>query len=209
MPDWLHDLWRHATALSPSQKTWATLLSIAVIALEAWAIERAVSRGHGVQGTLAWVFAILAFPVVGVASFFALASPSVKRITLQRRRAVAQVRKSLGPAGERRPGDFETGDSLLDLASAITGLAPTGGNAVELLTEDVATFARIEAALKAAKRFIWAEYYIIRNDATGRRFLALLHERAQDGVEVRLIYDALGSMSINANFLRAIVAAGG
>jgi len=206
MSDWIANAWSTLSALTPTQKATAT---IAVFGVDAWAVARAVARGHGVQGTLAWIFAILAFPVFGAASFFLFASPSVKRVALKKRRAAAQVRRSLRvgvPAGE---SELEAGDSLVDLAVALTGLAPTAGNHLELLTEDAPTFDRISAAIMGARRFVWAEYYIIRNDETGRRFLALLHERAKEGVEVRLLFDALGSMAINARFLRAIAEAGG
>jgi cardiolipin synthase len=209
MAEWMNSLWSHLQNLTPTQKFGATLLSIAGFAFEGWAIARALTRGHGVQGTLTWLFAILAFPFVGAASFFLFASPSVKRVVLRRRRSAAQVRKSLGIAPARVDGASETGDSLVDLAVALTGLAPSAGNQIEMLTDDVPTFERIEAAIRAARRFVWAEYYIIRNDETGRRFLALLEERAKEGVEVRLLFDAVGSMAINARFLRAIVAAGG
>ncbi len=209
MVDVLAQFWSQLRSFAATNLTGATLLSAAIVAFDVWAIARALTRGHGVQGTLTWIFAILAFPAAGATAFFLLASPSVKRVMLKRQRAAALVRKDLGAVAARKGGDVESGDSLVDLAVALTGLAPTGGNAVELLTDDALTFERIEAAIKAARRFVWAEYYIIRNDETGRRFLALLHERAKDGVEVRLIYDALGSMAINARFLRAIVAAGG
>lgn len=199
--------WGALVELARANLAGATLLSLLVFALDAWAIVRACSRGGGVQATLSWLFAILAFPLVGALAFFALASPSVRRVKLLRRRSVAQLRRASG--GALASPDAVQGDALLDLAANLTGIAPTAGNAVELLTDNVATFDRIEAALRGAKRQIWAEYYIIRNDETGRRFLDLLVERARAGVEVRLLYDALGSFQIDAERLRAVVAAGG
>lgn len=196
-------------AMSPAQATGATLLSIGILAAEVWAIVRVLSRGHGVQGTLTWIFAILAFPALGVAAFFALASPRVKRVKLGMRRAAARYRRTIDAAASAGEGAEEASESLLDLAATLTALPPTGGNAVRLLTEDVATFARIEEVLRGATSFIWAEYYIIRSDETGRRFLALLTERARAGVSVRLIFDALGSMALKKELLDGLMAAGG
>ncbi|MSR47524.1 MAG: cardiolipin synthase [Planctomycetes bacterium] len=209
--------WSAATSalesLSRAQVAGVTFVSLAVLVLEVWAIVRAVTRGHGVQGTLAWLFSILAFPMIGALAFFALASPSVRRITLKRRRATAQLRRGIadeaGAAGARPSAAAHDGDSLLDLAASLTELQPTAGNVAELLTDNELTFERIEAALRSAQKVIWAEYYIIRNDETGRRFLELLAERARAGVEVRLLYDALGSIGIDAHLLEGIVAAGG
>jgi cardiolipin synthase len=204
--EWLHDLWAHLHGLSPTQRTGVTLLSIVGFLLEWWAIARAITRGHGVQGTLTWIFAILAFPIVGALAYFFLAGPSVKRIALRKRRAAHYVRKLFGMERVERN---ETADSLIDLAVSLTGLAPTAGNAVRVFTDDGPVFDEIEASIRAAKQFVWAEYYIIRNDETGRRFLALLEERARAGVEVRLLYDAFGSFGLNAKALAAIVAAKG
>ena len=199
--------WGSLVELARANVAGATLVSLLVFALDLWAIVRACSRGGGVQGTLSWLFAILAFPVVGALAFFALASPSVRRVKLLRRRSVAQLRRASG--GASASAETVQGDALLDLAANLTGIAPTAANRVELLTENEATFERIEAALRGAQKLIWAEYYIIRNDETGRRFLDRLAERARAGVEVRLLYDAIGSMQIDAQRLRAVVAAGG
>ncbi|MBL8841821.1 MAG: cardiolipin synthase [Planctomycetes bacterium] len=205
--DFAASTWEFLRSLSQAHAAGITLFSLLVFALDLWAIERACSRGHGVQGTLTWIFAILAFPLVGALAFFALASPSVRRVKLARRRAAAQLRHELG--GKQATPDAMQGDSLLDLAANLTGLAPNAGNDVTLLTENEETFARIEKALRGARRFIWAEYYIIQNDETGRRFLEVLAERARAGLEVRLLYDAVGSLHINAERLRQLEVAGG
>jgi len=65
------------------------------------------------------------------------------------------------------------------------------------------------ASAARASRTIWAEYYIIRNDDTGHRFLDILAERARSGVEVRLLYDAVGSLGLDRHRLRAIAEANG
>lgn len=49
------------------------------------------------------------------------------------------------------------------------------------------------AAIRAAGRHICLETYIFAADAVGRRFAEALAERAEAGVEVRLMVDALGS----------------
>ena len=204
----LESFWTYLRSLSPTQKTWVTLFSIAVFAIEWWAIARAITRGHGVQGTLTWVFAILAFPLIGAISFFLFASPNVRRVVLRRRRSAAAIRRGFSGNGGRSRGE-ESADSLVDLAGALTGIAPTAGNEVRHLTATEPTFERVSDAIHAAKRFVWAESYIIRNDETGRAFLELLQKRACEGIEVRLLYDAFGSLAINAALLRQLVTAGG
>jgi cardiolipin synthase len=102
-----------------------------------------------------------------------------------------------------------TDDRVVALAEELSGVPATTGNQVELLVEDRDAFARIEHELARARHSIWAEYYIVRNDETGHRFLDLLAARARAGVSVLLLYDGFGSLGLDAERLRAIRAAGG
>src|SRR6266550_1794171 len=47
--------------------------------------------------------------------------------------------------------------------------------------------------IAGANRTVHFENYIIRGDATGRRFATAWAERARAGVRVRILYDAFGS----------------
>lgn len=176
---------------------------LALAVLDLAALGRALLRGHGVTSTLAWIFAILAFPGVGAVAYLLLANPSVRR-TVRRKAAASAASHSDGAA----PTDGSD-DRVVQLAEELTGLPATGANRVELLVEDRSAFARIEEELRGARTSIWAEYYLVRNDETGHRFLDVLAERAREGVAVHLLYDAIGSMRLDAPRLRAIRLAGG
>jgi cardiolipin synthase len=127
----------------------------------------------------------------------------------------AQARQGAGGAhgrggGARAGHNLSPGEiTLLRLAANTTDLEPTGGNGVELLAENSRAFERIEEALRGAQRSIWAESYIIKKDETGQRFMDLLIEKARAGLDVRLLYDAVGSFSIDGRRLAALREAGG
>lgn len=182
-------------------------ISIAIIILDLFAIFRAISRSHGVEGTLAWIFAIIAFPGLGALSYLLFANPSIKSTTRRKRLTAEVVRKTITTRIGLSSGKDQ--GSVLQLSSALTGLLPTNGNLVDLLTENESAFDQIEQAIEEAKQSIWAEYYIISNDETGRHFLELLAAKARNGIEVLLLYDAIGSMSIDAKHLSKIKASGG
>ncbi len=170
--------------------------------LDAVAVVRAVLRGHGVTSTLAWLFAILAFPGLGATVYLLLANPSVGR-TVRKKIAASTRRHRRRELEQKEPG------SVPRLAESLTGVPTTQGNCVELLVEDETAFARIEDELRSARQSIRAEYYIVRNDDTGHRFLELLAARARAGVSVHLLYDAVGSVGLDTARLGAIRAAGG
>ncbi len=63
------------------------------------------------------------------------------------------------------------------------------------------------AAIAQAKRTVCLETYILRSDRTGTAFADALIERARDGVEVNLLYDAWGS-SVSSAMLDRLHRAG-
>lgn len=68
-----------------------------------------------------------------------------------------------------------------------------GGNSVQLLPSAREKFADMFRAIADASRFVHVEYFIFRNDSVGRELLTLLHRKAMEGVEVRLLIDAYGN----------------
>jgi cardiolipin synthase len=194
----------------------ATAAGVVVTVLDVAVIARAVARGHGVEGTIAWILLIVAFPAIGAVAYLMLASPSVKRTTRRKRTRTAYVRGAFAAVTRDRHG-AETlppaispgAAAMLRLATAATGLAATRGNRVEILAESERATRATESAVEGARQTIWAEYYIIRNDATGYRFLDALIAKARQGVDVRLLYDAMGTPWLDRKRLAALRGAGG
>lgn len=169
----------------------------------------AVTRRRGVAGTLAWIFAILAFPFLGSMAYLLLANPSIKRTSRKKRLSSARVRHTLEALFLRRGRSSLPDGSVIELVSRMTKSPPSLCNSVKLLTSNTAAFATKHAALVSAKRSVWAEYYIIEDDETGRRFLEDLTELARSGIDVRLLYDAVGSGKINKKRIAELLRAGG
>jgi cardiolipin synthase len=72
------------------------------------------------------------------------------------------------------------------------------GNAISVLQSGRETFPAMLRAIGGARRSILLETYIFDDDRTGQRFADALIGRAQAGVEVRVIYDAMGSIAQGA-----------
>ncbi len=65
------------------------------------------------------------------------------------------------------------------------------------------------AELETARRSICMEYFIFHSDKIGRRVMEILCRKAQEGVEVKLIYDDFGSICTRTRFFKKLNAAGG
>jgi cardiolipin synthase len=72
---------------------------------------------------------------------------------------------------------------------------------VTVLRDGEETFPAMLEAIASAKKTISFETYILAADKTGERFKAALIERARAGVQVRLIYDAVGSFGLSEAFV--------
>ena len=103
-------------------------------------------------------------------------------------------------------------DSLTtSVASAINRAAggrPIPGNQVELLIDGPDTYRAMLDLIARASHWIHFENYIIRSDAEGWRFAEALAVRAREGLPVRVLYDAVGSMFTSGKFWRYLRAAG-
>ncbi|MDR3236686.1 MAG: cardiolipin synthase [Prevotellaceae bacterium] len=70
-------------------------------------------------------------------------------------------------------------------------------NTLTLLKSGSEKFDRLFADIKKAKRHIHLEYFNFRNDSIGNLLFDLLADKAQEGVEVRAIFDGFGNLSNN------------
>jgi cardiolipin synthase len=107
------------------------------------------------------------------------------------------------------PPEQEALRRLADQAFSRAAGAPLiGGNRVRILRDAGENFSAWLEAIRAAERAIFFECYIFRDDEVGREFVAALTERARAGVQVRVIYDWLGT-SGGRRLFAPLVAAGG
>ena len=146
------------------------------------------TRRHRIPASAAaWAAVIVSLPVAGSLLYLAFGLP-------QRSPALHR------PAGP--------GDPLSNLIFSGCGTRPALRNRVEVLHNGNNAFSALIAALQRAKRTIHLEYYIFRDDRVGRAIADILVRRARAGVEVRVIYDAVGSWGLKRNLLRRMHAAG-
>ncbi len=84
----------------------------------------------------------------------------------------------------------------------------TRSNRVEVLTDGELTFESMFRAMEEAQHHIHLEFYIIENDELGLRVKEILKRKAREGVEVRVIYDAVGSWGLGNRYIRQLKDAG-
>ena len=99
-------------------------------------------------------------------------------------------------------------DRHLAVEEAIVGSPLTAGNRVTLLQNGPATYEAMFTAIAAARDHIHLETYILDDDEVGRRFADALIAKQQQGVQVNLIRDSVGTLRTPAAFFERLTASG-
>jgi cardiolipin synthase len=79
---------------------------------------------------------------------------------------------------------------------------------LEVFTHGKEFFQNYFQEIRKATKHIHVLYYIVKNDELGREFFTILKEKAQEGVEVRLLIDRLGSVGVKKADIRGLRKAG-
>ena len=111
-------------------------------------------------------------------------------------------------AGLRRHGVIPRPAALRKLLRA-SDVRFTSGNRVELFRDGRSGLDAMLAAIEGAQHRVHLESYIFRADETGQRFLRAMTSRARAGVEVRLLFDGVGSLGLPPAALAELREAGG
>jgi cardiolipin synthase A/B len=122
-------------------------------------------------------------------------------LTAARSKAILEVLKSRGT-------QTNIFDRHLALEEAIVGSPLTTGNQVKLLQDGPATYRAMLAAIADARDHINMETYILDDDEVGEQFMRALLDKRQQGVQVNLIRDSVGTLNTPAAFFSRLTDGG-
>ncbi|MDQ0754961.1 cardiolipin synthase [Arthrobacter sp. B3I4] len=148
---------------------------------------------------MAWLLGIFFMPALGVVLFLLFGNFRLSR----RRRAQQEAVNTRIRAGtselaavESRYNGSEWVASAAELNKTLGSLPMVDGNSVDLLPGYPDSIKAMAAAAREAKTFINAEFYILSSDHVTNDLLTALEDAAERGVEVRLLFDHLGTLRI-------------
>ena len=81
-------------------------------------------------------------------------------------------------------------------------------NYLKVLRNGEEKFKDLIACLESASHHIHLEYYIIEDDPLVLSIMAILKKKAQNGVEVRIVYDDVGSSGLKNRFINDLKKSG-
>jgi cardiolipin synthase len=126
--------------------------------------------------------------------------PGAPQVKDAQGRLSAQERKRVLERAAGNTDDAEYLKQFILAEQRITGSPLVAGNRVTLLVDGPAAYKAMFDAIKQAKYHIHLETYVLADDAIGKQLADLMLERRAAGVEVKLIYDSIGSIRSSYEF---------
>jgi cardiolipin synthase len=199
--------------------TIGTIVTVSLTIYAVVAIVFLVSENRRPQATLAWMLVFFFVPGLGLV-IYVLFGRDNKAFSEQRRLLMqdleANARPLLAPILARQEEEIArletTGLShrkLMMLARRNSHSVLTWRNTAEILQDAATFYPRLIDDIQAARHSIHLQYFIWAADEFTERLKEVLVARARAGVEVRLLYDPLGSREhLSRPYVRDLLAAG-
>lgn len=147
---------------------------------------------------LAWLMPMILFP------FFTIIAYVIYQIDyggIKFKKRIVEEKKETDkflPPFEQTKSSFEKYEKIKDLAYYLDncGDYPSYENSqITYFPNGEMFFPVFLEELKKAKKFIFIEYFIIKFDESWNQIFEILKQKASEGVEVRVLFDALGSVT--------------
>ena len=167
--------------------------------------------------TWAWLMVLLFIPIAGFFIYLIFGrSINKRKIFSWDKKSREEVRTTVEQQLRAiRDGHFEFNkvemeefDDLIYLHLRNDDAIFTQNNHIDIFTDGKEKFARLIEDIKNAKNHIHLQYYILRHDELGQKIANLLVDKVKEGVEVRVLFDDLGSRMIKRKFVHRLLNAG-
>ena len=145
-----------------------------------------------------WMAVMLLLPAIGFFIFlcfgqtfyrrrhFMIKNLSDEQLFEIKEESLKELKKTNGlPENEEK---MRFAKSMMDAGNAIY----SANNKLDLFLTGEEFFKHMFDDLRNAKKFIHAEYYIIRDDKLSNEFMDILIQKSKEGLEVKLMVDAVG-----------------
>lgn len=168
-----------------------------------------ISENRNPIKTVAWVLAVVFLPVIGIIWYATFGQDITKRHIISKRMYNKLKKRPLDELSEQVDVAYPDGhENLISLLKNLDYTPLLGGNDVTFFTNGQDKFDALFEDIARAKKHIHIEYYVFMDDEIGTKLQQALIQKAQEGVEVRVIYDSFGSRKTKKKFFEEFRMAG-
>jgi len=150
--------------------------------------------------TLAWLMAIIFIPYLGVPLYLIFGGRKMISKAETKPKLSLDNSKPWCDSYIGRPDVLGPGDGIFP---------PSAHNRITLMPKGEQAFQTILDLVENARHSVYIATFILGKDETGNAIVHALARKASQGLKIRLLLDALGSVRISKNFLSPLLEAGG
>nr|WP_232352348.1 cardiolipin synthase [Lactobacillus sp. W8172] len=172
-------------------------------------------RRRSVSTTWAWLIILLVFPVIGITlyGFFGrgISQENIFAINKQHHIGLRNVQKSITKAPKKISASDTSNKAkmVVHFFDRNSESPLSKNNHVKLYTDGEQMFHDMISDIENAQQTINVEFYTFYNDDIGNKMLNLLIKKAKEGIKVKLLYDAWGSLGATKAWFDQLNKAGG
>ena len=155
-----------------------------------------VPKNRRPQTALAWLLAIWFLPFVGIILFLILGRARLPRARRRKQREINEYILDTTEGFElvkRDPPWPPWLEPIVELNRTLGSMPLVGGNTAQMWNDNTESLTQMTAAIRAAKKTVHAEFYILLLDDATADFFDALEEAHTRGVVVRVLLDHLGN----------------
>lgn len=151
---------------------------------------------------ISWLIPVLILPVFGISLYF-MYKLNFGGFSLNKKlQKIKQNSKNFfldSPENKKALSIYPKVEDISTYLMKTGNFPPFTNTSTEYFSAGEYMFPQILKDLKSAQKFIFLEYFIIEPSTIWDNVLQILKEKVQNGVEVRLMYDSLGSIAFSTN----------
>ena len=191
---------------------WLIIVALLAVLLSVVTLGVVVVQRREAGANLAWALAVVLLPVAGPLLYFLLSwrrpEHELRRFRQKEREFGRHVETWPTVGGGAEAIEHEDFRKVAEAIERMEGWPARPGNTIEFAA-DGTTFRRmLLSSIRSAQRSVHLEFYIYHNDEAGEEVTAALCEKAGQGVECRLLLDAVGALWFHASCLARLREAG-
>jgi len=191
------------------------LLTGLYVLLEIVAIMAAVEallNSRTSQGAIAWSLFLIMFPILGLPVYFIFGGRKFSGYLDARRSGNEPLQRLVQEAKEKLPSSvvavFADDEPDYVVLTRLARMPFFAGNRCQLLINGEETFNAIFKSIDEAQDYALVQFFIVKNDVLGKAFQQLLIKKAQQGIRIYFLYDAIGSHALPSAYLSDLQSAG-
>ncbi|MBR1851309.1 MAG: cardiolipin synthase [Bacteroidales bacterium] len=158
------------------------------------------------KNAMLWVMLLTLLPGVGLVVYLLVGKnfKFSRTIKADKLAQLEQLRDTTNQSAELSALESPRYAKLTKMMDTANHTPLYAGNEVSIFTSFSSMFDTMMADIAQAESFIHLQFYKIENDEVGKALSDMLIAKAQSGVEVRLIYDALANWQVSRRYYRAM-----